>query len=95
MRWPLTKKVIDSTLLCSKSAYRGDLGALVLGDIRHGKRVLVDIPADKECARLGQGCPPSEELLLRQHAALVSSKLTRVPLGVNLPPLEVIMSRQL
>jgi hypothetical protein len=30
---------------------------------------------------------------VRQHAALVSRKLTRVPSGVNLPPLEVIMSR--
>jgi hypothetical protein len=30
---------------------------------------------------------------LRQHAALVSSKLTRVTSGVNLLPLEVIMSR--
>jgi uncharacterized protein len=32
---------------------------------------------------------------VRQHAALVSRKLTRVPSGVNLPPLEVIMSRLL
>jgi len=33
-------------------------------------------------------------VLLRQHAALVSSKLTRGTSGVNLPPSEVIMSRQ-
>jgi hypothetical protein len=31
--------------------------------------------------------------MLRHHAALVSGKLTRVTSGVNLPPLEVIMSR--
>jgi hypothetical protein len=31
--------------------------------------------------------------MLRHHAALVSGKLTRVISGVNLPPLEVIMSR--
>jgi hypothetical protein len=34
-------------------------------------------------------------LLWRQQVALVSCKLTRVSLGVNLPPLEVIMSRWL
>jgi hypothetical protein len=33
--------------------------------------------------------------MLRHHAALVSGKLTRVTSGVNLPPLEVIMSRHL
>jgi hypothetical protein len=32
-------------------------------------------------------------LMLRHHAALASGKLTRVTSGVNLPPLEVIMSR--
>ena len=31
--------------------------------------------------------------MLRHHAALASGKLTRVTSGVNLPPLEVIMSR--
>ena len=31
--------------------------------------------------------------MLRHQAALVSGKLTRVTSGVNLPPLEVIMSR--
>src|SRR2546423_442497 len=30
----------------------------------------------------------------RHHAALASGKLTRVTSGVNLPPLEAIMSRQ-
>ena len=32
--------------------------------------------------------------MLRHHAALASGKLTRVTSGVNLPPSEVIMSRQ-
>jgi hypothetical protein len=31
--------------------------------------------------------------MVRHQAALVSGKLTRVTLGVNLPPAEVIMSR--
>jgi hypothetical protein len=31
-------------------------------------------------------------MLLRQHAALASGKLTHVTSGVNLPPSEVIMS---
>jgi hypothetical protein len=33
--------------------------------------------------------------MVRHQAALVSGKLTRVTSGVNLPPLEVIMSRWL
>jgi hypothetical protein len=33
--------------------------------------------------------------MFRHHAALALSKLTRVTSGVNLPPLEVIMSRTL
>jgi hypothetical protein len=33
--------------------------------------------------------------MVRHQAALVLSKLTRVTSGVNLPPLEVIMSRLL
>jgi len=32
--------------------------------------------------------------MVRHHAALVAGTLTRVTLGVNLPPLEVIMSRR-
>jgi hypothetical protein len=33
--------------------------------------------------------------MVRHQAALVSGRLTRVTLGVNLPPSEVIMSRLL
>jgi hypothetical protein len=33
-------------------------------------------------------------MMLRHHAALAFGKLTRVTSGVNLPPLEVIMSRR-
>jgi hypothetical protein len=28
---------------------------MILGDIRHGNRILVDIHSDKECARLAHG----------------------------------------
>jgi hypothetical protein len=34
-------------------------------------------------------------MMLRHQAALALGKLTRVTAGVNLPPLEVIMSRLL
>ena len=94
-RWPLTAKVSALTLSCAPSAYRGDLGAMVWGDRRHGQCVCVDLHADQEGARLRPGCLPRGALLWRQQAARVSRQLTRVPSGVNLPPLEVIMSRPL
>jgi hypothetical protein len=36
-----------------------DLGVVVLGHGGHGKRRLLDIQTDVECARLRPGCPPS------------------------------------
>jgi hypothetical protein len=30
----------------------GDLSAMVLGDIRHGNRIFVNIHSDEECSRL-------------------------------------------
>jgi hypothetical protein len=54
-RWHLPDKLIDITLACPNGAQGGDLGAMRLGDIRHGNRLFVDIHADKECARLGHG----------------------------------------
>jgi hypothetical protein len=54
-RWHRTEEVIDVTLACPHGAQGGDLGAMLLGDIRHGHRRLVDIHAEEECARLRHG----------------------------------------
>src|SRR5262249_41620701 len=54
-RLHLTDEVIDVTLACPNGAQGGDLGAMLLGDIRDGNRLFVDIHSDKECARLGHG----------------------------------------
>lgn len=55
VRWHLADELIDVTLSCPHGAQGGDLGAMILGDIRHGNRILVDIHSDTECARLGHG----------------------------------------
>ena len=52
-RWPLADALIDVTLPCPHGAQGGDLRAMILGDIRYGNRILVDIHADKECAETG------------------------------------------
>ena len=51
----LADELIDVTLTRANGAQVGHLGAMILGDIRHGNGVLVDIHADEECARLGHG----------------------------------------
>jgi hypothetical protein len=55
VRWHRAEEWIDVTLSCPNGAQGGDLGAMLLGDIRHGNRILVDIHAEKEGARLGHG----------------------------------------
>jgi hypothetical protein len=91
--WPLADEVIAITLARANGAEEGDRGAVILRHIRYGNRLLVDIHADEECARLGHGGPPTFQMMFRHQAALAWGKRTRVTSGVNLPPLEVIMSR--
>src|SRR5688500_7870683 len=67
---------------------------MILGDIRYGNRLFVDIHCVNECGMLRHGWPPSLSVMVRHQAALAFGKLTRVTSGVNLPPSEVIMSRQ-
>ena len=55
LRWHLADELSDGTRSCPTGAPGGDRGALIWGDIRHGHRILVDIQADTECARLGHG----------------------------------------
>ena len=54
-RWPLAEELSAVTRSWPKGAPGGDLGAMSLDDLRHGHRILVDIHAEKECARLGHG----------------------------------------
>jgi hypothetical protein len=51
---PLTDKVIEITLAGAKASQDHALGAVSLRPIGHRNRVLVDIHADEECARLRQ-----------------------------------------
>jgi hypothetical protein len=57
--WPLTDAVIDVTLTRPPGAQSGHLRAVLLGNLRHGTRLVVDLHADEACARRRQGCPPS------------------------------------
>src|SRR4029453_19577049 len=91
--FPLANHLIDVTLAGADGPKGGDLGAMPWRHGSHGNRILVNIHADEEWARLGHGWPPSLQMMVRHQAALVSGKLTRVTSGVNLPSLEVIMSR--
>jgi transposase len=67
--------------------------AVLRRDIGDHKRLCVDRQADAACARRRHGGPPQGAWLWRHHPALISGKRTRVPLGGNLPPSKVIMSR--
>src|SRR5215510_10719632 len=55
LRWHRADEWIAVTRPGPPSAQGGDLGAMLLGDIRHGHRILVDIQAAKECARRRHG----------------------------------------
>ena len=48
-------ELIDVTLAGANGAQVGHLSAVILGDIRHGNRLFVDIHSDEECARLRHG----------------------------------------
>jgi len=54
-RWHCTNALIAVTLTSPTGTQGGHRSAMVLGDIRHGKRRFVDIHADAECARLRHG----------------------------------------
>ena len=54
-RWPLADEWIDVTLTCANAAEGGDLGSMILGNRGNRHRVFVDVQADAECVRLGQG----------------------------------------
>jgi len=55
LRWPFTYELIDVTLTRPNSPEGDHLSAVILGNIRHGKRGGVDLHADEEGARLRQG----------------------------------------
>jgi len=55
LRLPLADHLIDGTLACPNGAQGGDCGAMLLGAIRYGNRLFVDIHADEACARLRHG----------------------------------------
>jgi hypothetical protein len=54
LRWHLAEALLKVTLAGAKTAERGDRGAMSLSYRGDRDRVLVDIHADKECARLRQ-----------------------------------------
>jgi len=54
-RWHLADELIDVALTCPNGSQVSHLSAMVLGDIRHGNRIFVDIHSNEECARLRHG----------------------------------------
>jgi len=55
LRSHLADHLLDGTLAAPNGAPGGARGAMIVGDIRYGNRLFVDIHADAECARLRQG----------------------------------------
>jgi hypothetical protein len=55
LRVPLADELITVTLARTDGPQVDALGAMILGDIRHGNRVLVDIHSQEECARVRHG----------------------------------------
>jgi len=68
---------------------------MIVGHRGDSARVCVDIHADEACARLGTWLPSELRVDGVPSGGTGFGKLTRVTSGVNLPPLEVIMSRLL
>jgi hypothetical protein len=89
---PRAEPLLDVTLTGANTSEEDARSAVRVGNVGHGHRLLVDIPAEAAWARLGQRCPPKVSRRVRHPAALVSGQRTRVPSGGNLPSLEVIMS---
>jgi len=54
-RWHLADALIDVALTCPNGSQVRHLSAMVLGDIRHGNSIFVDIHSNEECARLRHG----------------------------------------
>jgi hypothetical protein len=52
---PLADALLHGTLAGANRSEGGDLCAVLLGDIRYGNRILVDIHANEECARRRHG----------------------------------------
>jgi hypothetical protein len=55
LRLHLADELIDITLTSPNGSQVSHLSAMVLGDIRHGNRIFVDIHSNEECARLRHG----------------------------------------
>jgi hypothetical protein len=51
----LADELSNITLAGADGPEGEDFGAVILGDIRHGNCVFVDIQSDEECARLRHG----------------------------------------
>jgi hypothetical protein len=93
--WPLADELIAITLAGANGAKIGDLGTVLLRDVRHGNRVLVDVHPDGQRARLAQGCPPRVWSIVHgpmHEAALASGAHPRTQRRSAYPS-EVIMSR--
>ena len=55
LRWPGADEVVDVTLAGAAGAERGYRSPRSLGDLGDSQRVVVDLQAEEECARLGHG----------------------------------------
>ena len=55
LRWHVTEELIDGTLTSPNRPEVDHLSAVIVGNLRHGNRVLVDSHADDECARRRHG----------------------------------------
>jgi hypothetical protein len=53
--WPRADAVVHVTWACADGPEVGDLSTVRLRDVSDGHRVLVDIHADRQCARLAHG----------------------------------------
>ena len=94
LRWHGADAWIEASLAGADGAWGGDRSAVIVSHRSNREGLVVDLPHAAEAGvRLRPGGPPRCEGMRRHQAALVSGKLTRVTSGVNLPPLEVIMSR--
>jgi hypothetical protein len=84
LRWALTSEWIDSRVSCADGPAGDDGGVVLWGDRGHGAGVLVDIQTDRQCARLGYGCPPSVcSSCCAMMRLWLFGKLTRDALGVS------------
>jgi hypothetical protein len=93
LRWPFTSALVAVTLTSPHRPAGEHRSAVLLGHIRHGKRVCVDSQAEEACARLRQGGPPRVLVEVATSSGTGVGQLPRAPLGGNLPRLAVIMSR--